>query len=336
MASTTKEPQLGSPKVAYSESNFIQSPTVNMNEDKSSTGIENSISSLINDMQISTLNDFYDIESSVFKKRIEKLNLKFFWESEGLTNQRDIPKPYNKLFLILFKQINLYTEEIDRLNNIIKEKNKNEKLFKDKLYEFTQKEKERILTKQMLKNYQKTNKVLEKRLKEKTVNEERLRLDIERLKQQHHFAKDIGISTPMAATTVNISQAKKKVHIKAPNLKRNCYSIETKYRHNKSRKKKSVKKRNETVGNYLNNSMVISSSKNTRGNDNMSQPDSAGVGDFGANEEIINKCLEHYGDEIENLDEIERFLLKQKKDIKEAFMKLNISSLKNTLKGIPR
>ena len=82
-----------------------------------------SVSSLLNDIPLNTLSDFYDIETSLFKKRIDKLNLKFYWESEGLSSQKEIPKPYSKLFLILFKQINLFNEEIERLNLIIKEKN---------------------------------------------------------------------------------------------------------------------------------------------------------------------------------------------------------------------
>ena len=142
------------------------------------------VKELLNQIPLNTLNDFYDIESSLFKKRIDKLNLKFFWETESLISQKEIPKPFNKLFLILFKEINLYTEEIERLNLIIRDKNKNEKYFKEKLYEFNKKEKDSLLTKQMLKNYQKRNKQLEKRLKEKEQNEDKLRFEIEKLKQK--------------------------------------------------------------------------------------------------------------------------------------------------------
>ena len=195
------------------------------------------VKELLNQIPLNTLNDFYDIESSLFKKRIDKLNLKFFWETESLISQKEIPKPFNKLFLILFKEINLYTEEIERLNLIIRDKNKNEKYFKEKLYEFNKKEKDSLLTKQMLKNYQKQNKQLEKRLKEKEQNEDKLRFEIEKLKQK---------SNPMISS------------IKTKYNKRNCHSIDNIDESSKTviSVKKKIKKRN-----LLNNSMIIANNK---------------------------------------------------------------------------
>ena len=70
------------------------------------------IMNLINEMPFENLNDYYDIETSLFLKRIEKLNLKFYWTSECVLNQQDIKYPYNKLFLILFKEISLYMGNI--------------------------------------------------------------------------------------------------------------------------------------------------------------------------------------------------------------------------------
>jgi hypothetical protein len=78
-------------------------------------------------------------------------------------NQQDIKYPYNKLFLILFKQISLYIEEIARLNKQLKQKTKNEKNFQIKISQMKQKEKENMLNKQMLKNLQRDNKLLEKK-----------------------------------------------------------------------------------------------------------------------------------------------------------------------------
>jgi hypothetical protein len=121
------------------------------------------IYNFINDMPFENLNDYYDIESSLFLKHIEKLNLKFYWTSESILNQQDIKYPYNKLFLILFKQISLYIEEIARLNKQLKQKTKNEKNFQIKIYQMKQKEKENMLNKQMLKNLQRDNKLLEKK-----------------------------------------------------------------------------------------------------------------------------------------------------------------------------
>ena len=130
----------------------------------------NDIINLINSTSFENLSEYYDLESSIFMKRIEKLNLKFFWTSEYLLNNQEIKYPYNKLFLILFKQISLYIEEIARLNKQLKLKNKNEKYMKIKMAKMKEKEKENILNKQMIKNLQRNNRILEKK-NEKNNNE---------------------------------------------------------------------------------------------------------------------------------------------------------------------
>jgi hypothetical protein len=150
-----------------STNNITEAQTQNDNNNKK----ENlSIYNFINEMPFENLNDYYDIESSLFYKRIEKLNLKFYWTSECILNQQDIKYPYNKLFLILFKQISLYIEEIARLNKQLKQKIKNEKHFQIKIAQMKQKENENTLNKQMLKNLQRDNKILEKK-NEKYKNE---------------------------------------------------------------------------------------------------------------------------------------------------------------------
>ena len=106
---------------SYKINNLQQSNTNNTTENININDSNNNKSSLnilnfISEMPFDNLNDYYDIESSLFLKRIEKLNLKFFWTSESILNQQDIKYPFNKLFLILFKQISLYIEEIARLN----------------------------------------------------------------------------------------------------------------------------------------------------------------------------------------------------------------------------
>ena len=138
----------------------------NQNDNNSNLSIYN----FINEIPFENLNDYYDIESNLFIKRIEKLNLKFYWTSECVLNQQDIKYPYNKLFLILFKQISLYIEEIARLNKQLKQKLKNEKAYQMKIAKMKQKENESVLNKQMLKNLQRDNKLLEKK-NEKNKNE---------------------------------------------------------------------------------------------------------------------------------------------------------------------
>ena len=145
----------------------MQSPNTNNSTDiqnQTDNNIKNNLSiyNYINEMPFENLNDYYDIESSLFLKRIEKLNIKFYWTSECVLNQQDIKYPYNKLFLILFKQISLYIEEIARLNKQLKQKIKIEKGYQLKLAKMKQKENENTLNKQMLKNLQRDNKLLEK------------------------------------------------------------------------------------------------------------------------------------------------------------------------------
>ena len=124
----------------------------------------NEIINFLNSLSFENLNEYYDIESNIFIKRIEKLNLKFFWTSENILNKEEIKYPYNKLFLILFKQISLYIEEIARLNKLLKLKNKNENYMKKIIAKMKEKEKENILNKQMVKNLQRNNKILEKNI----------------------------------------------------------------------------------------------------------------------------------------------------------------------------
>ena len=59
-------------------------------------------------------------------KKIQKLNLKFYYTSDVLLSEKIIKYPYDELFLILFKEISLYIEEIERLNKKILSKSKND------------------------------------------------------------------------------------------------------------------------------------------------------------------------------------------------------------------
>ena len=164
-----------------------QTEAANQNENNNKNN-NFSIYNFINEMPFENLNDYYDIESSLFLKRVEKLNLKFYWTSECILNQQDIKYPYNKLFLILFKQISLYIEEIARLNKQLKQKIKNEKYFQIKIAQMKQKENEYTLNKQMLKNLQRDNKLLEK-------NNEKNKNEIEKLNKK--------LANSIKAMTVN-------------------------------------------------------------------------------------------------------------------------------------
>ncbi len=117
-------------------------------------GHNNNLSSLIKEINFNNLNEYYELQSSIFMKKIQKLNLKFYWTSEVLLNEKNIQYPYNKLFLILFKEISLFIEEIERLNKQLKLKNKNENYYTQKISQLAEKQKNNDANKQMIKNIQ--------------------------------------------------------------------------------------------------------------------------------------------------------------------------------------
>ena len=106
----------------------IDSGEINLNINKDNFNIannnnfkiENTICSLIDLISDNDLNFFYqDNNTSNFKHNIDQLNLKFYLETEKILSSEGNYNNNNKLFLILFKQINLYIKEIERLNSIL-------------------------------------------------------------------------------------------------------------------------------------------------------------------------------------------------------------------------
>ena len=290
----------------------------NTNEDDNNNNV--SIVALLNEMPLNTLGEYYDVETSIFKKRIDKLNLKFYYESETLVHCTEIPKPYNKLFF------NLFTEEIDRLNSIIRDKNKNEKYFKEKIYELTQKEKDRILTKQTLKNYQINNKLLEKRLKEKTAIEDKLKTELDKTKHLLQNASCNSNSNNNSSVNVN----NKHHHHGSIMSNRTSRSIEMNISFNmqnntstKYMKTTHKKHLNDSInnhnGNANNNNNVNQSMYLTNKIFNHIQQDNNTTNTITTT--TIDKCISHYTDEIDSLTKIESFLLKQKKDLKDFITK---------------
>jgi hypothetical protein len=91
---------------------------------------------LIESLNLNGLVNYYSPEDSLFKKRIDKLNMKFYIETEKiLNNGQELDTRYDNLFIVLFKQISLYIEEIEKLNNMLREKQDTEKTVKEKLEE---------------------------------------------------------------------------------------------------------------------------------------------------------------------------------------------------------
>jgi hypothetical protein len=82
---------------------------------------------------IGSLNNFYNREDSEFIKKIDKLNFKFYLETDRFINfKTEIEKSQDNLFLLLFKQVSLYVDEIEKLNTKLRHKEELEKRDKNK------------------------------------------------------------------------------------------------------------------------------------------------------------------------------------------------------------
>ena len=138
--------------------------------------IRTNLSNIIDNINSNNLSHFYPKDESLFKRRIDKLNYKFYVETEKyLSNKNDMERCQDQLFVILFKQISLYIEEVERLNYLVKEKIEDEKSFKEKMEEFNKKEREKSLAQVTINNLKAGHKALERKLEEKNKVEDKLK-----------------------------------------------------------------------------------------------------------------------------------------------------------------
>jgi hypothetical protein len=130
---------------------------------------------------INFLSEYYNKKkgNGDFIERISKLNKKFYNCSENyIKSKKRLEKLNDDLYMNLFKQINYYVEEIERLNKKIASNNTQDlKKTIDKLNKEINENKEKI------RNY-------ELKLKEKTENEDKLMKEIESYKRRITFYKD--------------------------------------------------------------------------------------------------------------------------------------------------
>ena len=265
-----------------------------LNNNKNINDNSSNIFEFINKMPFANLNDYYDIKTSLFLKHIEELNLKFFWASESILTHDEIKYPYNKLFLILFKQISLYINEISRLNIQINQKNKIEKNFELKLAEMKQKEKENIMNKQMIRNLQRDNRLLQ-------INNNKNKLEMEKLYKKLKMQKNINCMGQYTTTnTSSIRHSGKNISSWSPRMSNSSIEnelgvlntqgpISKKYNDLIYKKKK---KKNDSID--------IGSSFQSKNKLN----------------KAVNQGLTQCDDEIKNLELIEKLLFK----IKNTFM----------------
>ena len=130
---------------------------------------------------INILSEYYNKKkgNSEFVEKIGKLNKKFYNCSENyIKAKKKLENLNDDLYMNLFKQINCYVEEIERLNKkLILNNNQDLKKTIDSLNKDIKEKKEKI------RNY-------EIKLKEKSENEEKLMKEIESYKRRIIFYKD--------------------------------------------------------------------------------------------------------------------------------------------------
>ena len=153
----------------------------------------------IDEMKQNVLDLYYDKDSE-FKKKIDDLNLKFYLETEKYLNNTTKSYDNNRnqklqanLFIILFQQINIYIEEIERLNKIISDnKFMEEKIFQ-RTAELNEKKNNILLKDNLIQSLKKSNTNTEKKLLETLLHEDQLIKDNERLRKENEAYKTLTI-----------------------------------------------------------------------------------------------------------------------------------------------
>ena len=190
----------------------INSNTNQLNNLNNNLKIQNTICHLIDVISDNDLNFFYqDNNTSNFKHNIDQLNLKFYLETEKILSSEGNYNNNNKLFLILFKQINLYIKEIERLNSILINQAKEPNFLKKKMVIISQK-KDDFETKELLIQTLKNSlKSLEKKLSKVIQSENILKEQNEKLKKEiiHYknlYENSMGISSISVSNSQNLTK----------------------------------------------------------------------------------------------------------------------------------
>ena len=162
------------------------------------------VGKILDTISKNSLSIFYDSESE-FKNKIDSLNLKFYLETEKyLCNQNKKVKTQTSLFIILFKQINIYIEEIQRLNMIIlTKKYKPENIIK-RTDELNQKQKEFQTQENIIKALKISQFNMENKLLQAVINENNLNKKIENLQKEIEIYKNKIISMKNNSETQKI------------------------------------------------------------------------------------------------------------------------------------
>ena len=168
--------------------------TTNTNENIDNKQTTEAICNIIDLINDNNLNVFYKEDNSNFKRNIDQLNLKFYLETEKIissnqnkTKQSNYSFNSNKLFLILFKQINLYIKEIERLNALMINSAKDANNMKKKMAIFIRKQNDFETKEQIIQTLKYSVSSLEKKLSNVLISENNLRQEIQKLKKEKSF-----------------------------------------------------------------------------------------------------------------------------------------------------
>ena len=260
------------------------------NNDRMNNNINNNLSSFLKELDFNNLNEYYELQSSIFLKKIQKLNLKFYWTCEVFLNDKNIQYPYNKLFLILFKEISLYIEEIERLNKQLKLKTKNEKYYIQKLSKLTEKEKQYLINSQKLKNIQRNYNILLK-------SNDKYKNNIEKLNKKINFYANTNKLNKNIIKSNNINECKSLFGNQTMiNTTLDSINTPNSLILNSSQKSKKIKKK-------------ISNKKKDIKDDNIN--------------EIIKTGIEQCDEELRNLSKIEELLIFKSKKKHKVLTRFN-------------
>jgi len=175
--------------------NNINNTNIKINTDKID---EMNFIKTIDDMKQNVLDYYYD-KNSAFKQKIDNLNLKFYLETEKyLNNSKKNDSNRNQklqanLFIILFQQINVFIEEIERLNKIILDNKFKKEQILLRTNELKEKKDDILLKDNLIQSLKQSNTNTEKKLLETLLHEDKLMKDNQRLRKENETYKTLTI-----------------------------------------------------------------------------------------------------------------------------------------------
>ena len=245
---------------------------VNNKNNNDQTDQNSTLSNIIDVINENNLNIFYDNDTSNFKHNIDQLSLKFYLETEKIISSNNIKEKNissNKLFIILFKQINLYISEIERLNTIILKSKRDPGSIAKKLAVMDRQKTDFETKEQIIQTLKYANKTLEKKLANLLESENVLRQQNTKLLEEKNFYYEYFINNSSTNTNNNINSNnfnKNKIFKTETNINTNNINLFKKHRriyslqtedclNNLSSKNKNFRGKNNNIKtNYLLNS----------------------------------------------------------------------------------